>query len=134
MNQIGVKQLTMGFLNSTESGIDSVGVFLGQKLIKVGRSQLSTTLTGVTYALSQSQSFFIIFDSDFCNKAVVQKTYWADETYSLYQMLMKGKIQGKKYPNSTGFFMDAQPIGQVLVEYQVLKGEECVTVSQECVL
>lgn len=134
MNQIGVKQLTMGFLNSTESGIDSVGVFLGHKLIKVGRSQLSATLTGVTYAISNSQAFFMIFDSDFGNKAVVQKTYWADETYSLYQMLMAGKIQGKKYPNSSGFFMDAQPIGQVLVEYQVLQGEKCVTVSQMCVL
>lgn len=134
MNQIGVKQLTMGFLNSTESQIDSVGTFLGYRLIKVGRSQLSVTLTGVTYAISNSQSFFIIFDSDFGNRAVVQKTYWADETHSLYQMLMAGQIQGKKYPNSTGFFMDAQPIGQVLVEYQVLQGEACVSVSQECVL
>ena len=134
MYQIEVKQLTMGFLSLTEYEIDKKGMFLGTPLIKVGRSKLSATLTGVTYAISRSQSFFIIFDSDFGNKAVVQKTYWADETYSIYQMLMAERVHGKTYPNSTGYFVDAQQLGFVLVEYQVLQGEECVTISQECVL
>ena len=79
----------MGFLSLTESQVDRVQPFPGAILRKVGKSQLDRSMTGVTYVLSMRQSFFIIFDSDFNNQAVVQKTYWGDETDAIYDMVKK---------------------------------------------
>ena len=87
MASIGATQLVMGFLSLTESQVDRVQPFPGAVLRKVGKSQLDRSMTGITYVLSMQQAFFIIFDSDFGNQAVVQKTYWGDETDVIYNML-----------------------------------------------
>ena len=108
MATIGATQLVMGFLSLTESQVDRVQPFPGAILRKVGKSQLDRSMTGVTYVLSMRQSFFIIFDSDFNNQAVVQKTYWGDETDAIYDMVKKGAVSGKSYPGSTGFYIYSQ--------------------------
>lgn len=124
----------MGFLTLTESQVDMINPFPGAKLRKIGRSQLDRSLTGVSYVLSMQQSFFLIFDSDFSGTAVVQKTYWGDETDSIYNMIKAGAIQGKRYPGSDGFFIYTPQAGHLLVEKQVLEGEKCISVSRECIL
>ena len=108
MATIGATQLVMGFLSLTESQVDRVQPFPDAILRKVGKSQLDRSMTGVTYVLSMRQSFFIIFDSDFNNQAVVQKTYWGDETDAIYDMVKKGAVSGKSYPGSTGFYIYSQ--------------------------
>ena len=134
MATIGATQLVMGFLSLTESQVDRVQPFPGAILRKVGKSQLDRSMTGVTYVLSMSQAFFIIFDSDFNNQAVVQKTYWGDETDAIYDMVKKGAVSGKSYPGSTGFYIYSQQLGYLLVEKQILEGQKCISVSKECVL
>ena len=63
MAAIGATKLVMGFLTLLENQVDQVQVIPGVNLIKVGKQQLDRTMTGVTYALSQQQNFFIIFDA-----------------------------------------------------------------------
>lgn len=134
MASIGATQLVMGFLTLTESQVESTNPFPGATLRKIGKSKLDQTMTGVTYVLSMRQSFFLIFDSDFGGTAVVQKTYWAEETKAIYKMVRKNAIPGKSYPGSDGFFIYIPQIGNLLVEYQILEGQECISVSRECVL
>ena len=57
MEQIGVTQLTTCFLGLTELQIDSNNPFIAS-IRKVGQSQLSATMKGVTYAVSLEQCFF----------------------------------------------------------------------------
>lgn len=73
MAAIGATQLAMGFLALLENQVDKVQLVPGVNFIKVGKQRLDRTMTGVTYALSQQQNFFIIFDADYENRAVVQK-------------------------------------------------------------
>lgn len=61
MATIGATQLIMGFLGLRESEVDSIQPIPDAKLIKIGRSQLDRTMTGITYALSMEQGFLIIF-------------------------------------------------------------------------
>ena len=132
MIQIGATQLVMGFLTLTEPQVDMTRPFPGAILQKVGRSRLDRSLTGVTYALSMHQSFFLVFDSDFGGTAVVQKTYWGDETDTIYNMVKEGAIPNKTYPGSDGFFIYSPQMGYLLVEKQILEGEKCITVSRQC--
>lgn len=134
MVSIGATQLVMGFLSLTESQVDRVQPFPGAVLRKVGKSQLDRSMTGITYVLSMQQAFFIIFDSDFGNQAVVQKTYWGDETDVIYNMLKENAIPGKHYAGSTGFYIYSEQLGYLLVEKQTLEGKKCISVSRECVL
>lgn len=76
MAAIGATKLVMGFLTLLENQVDQVQIIPGTNLIKAGKQRLDRTMTGVTYILSQQQNFFIIFDADYENQAVVQKTYW----------------------------------------------------------
>lgn len=133
MEQIGVTQLTTCFLGLTESQIDSNNPFI-VPIRKVGQSQLSATMKGVTYAVSLDQCFFVIFDSDFDGQAVVQKTYWGNETMSIYNLIKETHGQGMPYPGSNGFFIHPNISEGLLVEYQVLEGEACVSVSRGCIL
>ena len=50
MATIGATQLIMGFLGLRESEVDSIQPIPDAKLIKIGRSKLDRTMTGVTYA------------------------------------------------------------------------------------
>lgn len=134
MAQIKVSQLVMGFIGLTESQVDMTNPFPDASLRKIGRSQLDRSMTGVTYVLSMQQSFFLIFDSDFDSKAVVQKTYWGDETDTIYNMTKRMAVPDKRYPGSDGFFIYSPQLGYLLVEKQVLEGQKCISVSCECVL
>lgn len=134
MAGIGATQLVMGFLSLLENQVDQVQIIPGVNLIKVGRSKLDRTMTGVTYVLSQQQNFFIIFDSDVENRAVVQKTYWGNETDMVYEMVKKNAVPGKTYLGSNGFFIYSPQIGYILIEKQVLEGKKCITASTEYVL
>ena len=133
MAQIGATQLIMGFLSLQEYQVDHIQPFEGAKLIKLERNYLPPSMTGVGYVLSQVQSFFIIFDDDFDGQAVVQKTYWGDETEHIYNMVKQNAIPGMKYKGSNGFFIHLNSLGYLLVELQVLNGSKCITVSRECV-
>lgn len=133
MQQIGVTKLTTCFLGLTESQIDRNNPFIAP-IRKVGQSQLSATMKGVTYAVSLEQCFFIIFDSDFGGQAVVQKTYWGEDTLSIYNLIKKTHGQGMPYPGSDGFFIHPDIFEGLLVEYQELEGEACVSVSRGCIL
>lgn len=53
MAGIGATQLVMGFLSLLENQVDQVQIIPGVNLIKVGKSKLDRTMTGVTYVLSQ---------------------------------------------------------------------------------
>lgn len=134
MATIGATQLIMGFLGLRESEVDSILPIPDAKLIKIGRSQLDRTMTGITYALSMEQGFLIIFDSDFGGQAVVQKTFWGGDTDAVYNMVKTRAVPAKMYPGSTGFFIYSEQLGYLLVEKQTLEGKECITVSMECVL
>lgn len=135
MAQIGAKQLVMGFLSLTESQADRVQPFLPDSLLrKVGSSRLDRSMTGVTYALSMQQSFFLIFDSDYEGRAVVQKTYWGEDTDTIYDMVKAEAVPFMQYPGSTGFFIYSSQLGYLLVEKQILEGKKCISVSCECVL
>jgi hypothetical protein len=134
MEQIGIAQLLMGFLTLTEAQVDLINPFPGAKLRKFGRSQLDRSMTGVSYALSLTQTFFLIFDSDFGGTAVVQKTYWGDQTDILYNKIKVAAVPGKTYPGSDGFFIYSPQAGYLLVEKQVLEGKKCVSVTRECLI
>lgn len=135
MVQINAKQLITEFLSQTESQVDGRQPFLPDSLLrKVGRSRLDRSMTGATYALSMQQSFFIIFDSDFGGRAVVQKTYWGNDTDTIYNMVRAEAVIYKQYAGSTGFFIYSSKLGYLLVEKQILEGEKCISVSCECVL
>jgi hypothetical protein len=134
MATIGATQLIMGFLGLRESEVDSIQPIPDAMLIKIGRSKLDRTMTGVTYALSMEQGFLIIFDSDYAGQAVVQKTFWGEGTDAVYNMVKRRAVPAKVYPGSTGFFIYSQQLGYLLVERQTIEGKECITVSRECVL
>lgn len=89
MATIGATQLIVGFLGLKESEVDSIQPIPDAKLIKIGRSKLDRTMTGVTYALSMEQGFLIIFDSDYAGQAVAQKTFWGEGTDDVYNMVKK---------------------------------------------
>lgn len=95
MATIGATQLIMGFLGLRESEVDSIQPIPDAKLIKIGRSQLDRTMTGITYALSMEQGFLIIFDSDFGGQAVVQKTFWGGDTDAVYNMVKTRAVPAK---------------------------------------
>lgn len=103
MATIGATQLIVGFLGLKESEVDSIQPIPDAKLIKIGRSKLDRTMTGVTYALSMEQGFLIIFDSDYAGQAVAQKTFWGEGTDDVYNMVKKWAVPAKVYPGSTGF-------------------------------
>lgn len=134
MAAIGATQLVMGFLTLLENQVEQVQVIPGVNLIKAGKQQLDRTMTGVTYALSQQQNFFIIFDADYENRAVVQKTYWGNDTNMIYEMVKKNAVAGKSYPGSDGFFIYSPQVGYILIEKQILEGRQCITASVEFVL
>ena len=134
MAAIGATQLVMGFLTLLENQVEQVQVIPGVNLIKVGKQQLDRTMTGVTYALSQQQNFFIIFDADYENRAVVQKTYWGNDTNMIYEMVKKNAVAGKSYHGSDGFFIYSPQVGYILIEKQTLEGRQCITASVEFVL
>ena len=134
MATFGATQLIMGFLGLRESEVDSIQPIPDAMLIKIGRSKLDRTMTGVTYALSMEQGFLIIFDSDYAGQAVVQKTFWGEGTDDVYNMVKRRAVPAKVYPGSTGFFIYSQQLGYLLVERQTIEGKECITVSRECVL
>lgn len=134
MAAIGATQLVMGFLTLLENQVEQVQVIPGVNLIKVGKQQLDRTMTGVTYALSQQQNFFIIFDADYENRAVVQKTYWGNDTNVIYEMVKKNAVPGKSYPGSDGFFIYSPQVGYILIEKQILEGQQCITASIDFVL
>ena len=134
MATIGATQLIVGFLGLKESEVDSIQPIPDAKLIKIGRSKLDRTMTGVTYALSMEQGFLIIFDSDYAGQAVAQKTFWGEGTDDVYNMVKKWAVPAKVYPGSTGFFIYSQQLGYLLVERQTIEGKECIAVSRECML
>lgn len=71
MAAIGATKLVMGILTLIENQVDQVQVIPGVNLIKAGKQRLDITMIGATYAISQQQNFFIIFDADYKNRAVV---------------------------------------------------------------
>ena len=95
MATIGATQLIMGFLGLRESEVDSIQPIPDAMLIKIGRSKLDRTMTGVTYALSMEQGFLIIFDSDYAGQAVVQKTFWGEGTDDVYNMVKRRAVPAK---------------------------------------
>ena len=123
----------MGFLTLLENQVEQVQVIPGVNLIKAGKQRLDRTMIGVTYALSQ-QNFFIIFDADYENRAVVQKTYWGNDTNMIYEMVKKNAVPGKSYPGSDGFFIYSPQVGYILIEKQMLEVKECITASIDFIL
>lgn len=134
MEQIGVTSLCIGFLGLTEEQLKQANPFNGANLLMIGCSKLDATMIGVTYALSQKQSFFLIFDSDYGRTAVVQKTYWGEDTDMLYDMLKEGAIKDRTYPGSDGFFIFTPQFGYILIERQSMGGKKCISASLECIL
>ena len=103
MATIGATQLIVGFLGLKESEVDSIQPIPDAKLIKIGRSKLDRTMTGVTYALSMEQGFLIIFDSDYAGQAVAQKTFWGERTDDVYNMVKNGLFLRKYIQGQQAF-------------------------------
>ena len=134
MNQLSISELLLKFIGLTENEADNIRIIPDSSIYKVGQSQLDRSMKGVTYAFSQSQAFFVIFDADFDGKAVVQKTFWNNETESLYQMMKENAVPGKHYPGSDGFYVYSPTKGYVLIEKQNLQGRMCISASCNCIL
>lgn len=133
MPKIGVTKLLTAFLGQTEDYIDSNNI-LGVPLYKVYHENLRLSMRSVTYAASNTQAFLLVFDDDFDDTVVCQKTNWGNQTLQLYDMIKEKAIPYKKYIGSDGFFIYLDNLGYLLVEMQYLENTPLISVSRECIL
>lgn len=133
--QVLVTDLAMGLLGKTEREVARSQIIPGYPLIKVGETPLDAAQTAVSYAVSQTEGFLVIFDSDYGDVSVVQKIYRSQEDIdSMYQMLSKKAVKGKSYPLAEGFFIESERLGYIFIEKKIEYGRPCIMASFESIL
>ena len=133
--QVLITDLVVGLLGKTRQDVARANIIPGDPLIKVGEMPLDAAQTSVYYAVSQTEGFLVIFDSDYGNISVVQKTCRSQvHVDEMYSMLKKWAIPGKSYSLADGFFIESERLGYIFIEKQNLDGSPCIMASLESIL
>lgn len=133
--QVVVTDLVMGLLGKTSQDVARSNIIPGCPLIKIGEKPLDSAQLGVSFAVSQTEGFLVIFDSDYGDISVVQKTYRSEaDVNKIYGMLSKMAVPNKSYPQADGFFIESESLGYIFIEKQNLDGRPCIMASLESIL
>ena len=130
-----ITDLVMGLLGKTRQDVARANIIPGYPLIKVGEMPLDAAQTSAYYAVSQTEGFLVIFDSDYGDISVVQKTCRSQaHVDEMYAMLKKKAVPNKEYPLAEGFFVESESLGYIFIEKQILDGRPCIMASLESIL